>query len=128
MPTTPYIINDEKRLTAAGFGRGAIVVITDDCMVELLPVRYGRCEDPTICLQISSEVSLDDVRNKMPRGEIDDMLEAFQEEMPNHGPLTPKGLTRPEWKSWAAAAKTLRLLATIAEARSAELKPEADAR
>ncbi len=123
MSTKPYIITDEKRLRAHHFGKGSIVVITDDLMAELCPVRFNGCKDPTICLQIASDVRLDDVRNGMPKHEVDDMLDQLQDEMPDHSPLGGQGLSRPENRSWAKAAETLRLLATVCEDRAKELTP-----
>lgn len=114
-------ITDDKRLRAAGFGKGSVVLITDECVAALVPCRYNGNDTPAITLQTLGSDNcrgILDVRPGMPKAEVDDLLEAFQDEMSEMQPLTCTHASGSEADQWRTAAKILRALADAAEARA----------
>ncbi len=118
-------IFDPKRLQTAGFGKGSVVVVTDECVAALIPCRYNG-HNPAITLSTISALQardVSDVRPKMPKGEVDALLEAFSDEMPDMQVLTCPFSSGLDWEAWATAAQILRALADAADAQSCALKP-----
>lgn len=98
-------------------GKGAVFLVSDECVIKLTPTIYNSVPN-CIMMELQHLQGCCDVRPEMPKREIRELLEEFEENCGNSEPLTYPMCHRSPKSAWQTAEYVLRAAADACQAQA----------